>query len=268
MKKATITLLFILLFITSALLIWQWNMYSNEKDPSPEMEQVWQHFTVEAKGKELFITQTITGLTKDKEYQIIKPDSLFKWECKDANGKYCKSSDERPDTFLASNGELNFNYQIPIPNQSAFLLTEWISSISHVEVVQTTIDIVERERRESTWVAGIPQIGFKELSLVDFYTFKGKDSMPAIYWQKVPIIQRDVNQFVTFFSDQSGVDESVLHSIKHLKFKDYTSIVLTKDYNRGSGNGIWIVSSEEQLKDLVGQLVYSFFENKFKSLVI
>ena len=266
MKKATITLLFILLFITSALLIWQWNMYSNEKDLSPEMEQVWQHFTVEAKGNELFITQIITGLTKDKEYQIIKPDSLFKWECKDANGKYCKSSDESPDTFLASNGELNFNYQIPIPNQSAFLLTEWISSISHVEVVQTTIDIVERERRESTWVAGIPQIGFKELSLVDFYTFKGKDSMPAIYWQKVPIIQRDANQFVAFFFDQSGVDESVLQSIKHLKFKDYTSIVLTKDYNRGSGNGISIVSSEEQLKDLVGQLVYSFFENKFKSL--
>ena len=266
MKKATITLLFILFFITSALLIWQWNMYSNEKDPSLEMEQVWQHFTVEAKGKELFITQTITGLTKDKEYQIIKPDSLFKWECKETNGKYCKSSDESSDTILASNGELNFNYQIPIHNQSAFLLTDWISSISHVEIVQTTIDIVERERRDSTWVAGIPQIGFKELSLVDFYTFKGTDSRPALYWQKTPIIKRSVNQFVAFFSNQSGVDVSVLQSIKHLKFKDYTSIVLTKDYNRESGNGIWIVSSEEQLKEIEVQLVYSFFENKFISL--
>ena len=78
-------------------------------------------------------------------------------------GTYCQSSDESPDTFLASNGELNFYYQIPIPNQSAFLLTEWISSISHVEVVHTTIDIVERERRGSTWVAGIPQIGFERI---------------------------------------------------------------------------------------------------------
>ena len=41
---------------------------------------------------------------------------------------------------------------------------------------------------------------------------------------------------------------------------------MTNDYNRGNGNGIRIVSSEEQLKELEGQLVYSFFENKFKVL--
>ena len=266
MKKATITLLFILFFVSAVLLSWQWKMYSNEQDLSPEMEKIQQHFTVEAKGNELYITHNITGLSNDKEYQITKPDSLYKWECKDTNGNYCQSSDDSPDTFLASNGELNFHYQIPIPNQSAFLLTEWISSIAHVEVVQTTIDIVEKERRDSTWVAGIPQIGFEELSLIDFYTFKGKVSMPALYWQQAPMIKKDINPFVSFFSNQSGVDESVLQNIKQLKFKDYTSIILTKDYNRGSGNGIWIVSSEEQLKELEGQLVYAFFENKFRSL--
>ncbi len=266
MKKATLTLLFILFFVSSVLLSWQWKMYSSEKDLSPEMEKVRQHFTVEAKGKELYITHNIMGLSNEKEYQIIKPDSLYKWECKDTNGNYCQSGDDNPDTFLASNGELNFHYLIPIPNQSAFLLTEWISSISYVEVVQTTIDIVEKERRGSTWVAGIPQIGFEELSLIDFYTFKGKDSMPALYWQQAPMIKKDVNPFVSFFSNQSGVDESVLQNIKQLKLKGYTSIILTNDYNRGSGNGIWIVSSEEQLKELEGQLVYSFFENKFKVL--
>ncbi len=87
--------------------------------------------------------------------------------------KIRSSNDDSPQTFLASNGELNFQYVIPIRNQSAFLLTEWISSINNVEMVRTTIDIVERERRDSTWVAGIPQIGFKKLSFIDFYTFKG-----------------------------------------------------------------------------------------------
>jgi hypothetical protein len=266
MKKATIMLLFILFFVSAVLLSWQWKMYSNEQDLSLEMEKIQQHFTVEAKGNELYITHNITGLLNDKEYQITKPDSLYKWECKDVDGNDCQSNDDSPDTFLASNGELNFHYQIPIPNQSTFLLTEWISSIAHVEVVQTTIDIVEKERRDSTWVAGIPQIGFEELSLIDFYTFKGKVSMPALYWQQAPITKKDVNSFVSFFSNQSGVDESVLQNIKHLKFKDYTSIILTKAYNRGSGNGIWIVSSEEQLKEVEGQLVYAFFENKFRSL--
>ena len=266
MKKATLTLLFILFFVSSVLLSWQWKMYSSEKDLSPEMEKVRQHFTVEAKGKELYITHNIMGLSNEKEYQIIKPDSLYKWECKDTSGNYCQSGDDNPDTFLASNGELNFHYLIPIPNQSAFLLTEWISSISYVEVVQTTIDIVEKERRGSTWVAGIPQIGFEELSLIDFYTFKGKDSMPALYWQQAPMIKKDINPFVSFFSNQSRVDESVLQNIKQLKLKGYTSIILTNDYNRGNGNGIRIVSSEEQLKELEGQLVYSFVENKFKVL--
>ena len=266
MKKATITLLIILIIFTSALLIWQWNHFSTEKDSTIEIEQANQYLTVEAKGEELFITQNITGLSNDKEYQIIKPDSLFKWECKDVNGGYCQSNDESPDTFLASNGELNFLYKIPIHNQSAFLLTEWISSISHVEVVQTTIDIIERERRGSTWVAGIPQIGFEELSLIDFYTFKGKSSMPALYWQKVPTTKKNVNEFVHLFSNQTVVDESVLRTLKFVKFKDHTSIILTNDYNSGSGNGIWIVSSMEQLKELEVQLVYSFFEDKFKSL--
>ena len=266
MKKATITLLIILIIFTSALLIWQWNHFSTEKDSTIEIEQANQYLTVEAKGDELFITQNITGLSNDREYQIIKPDSLFKWECKDVNGGYCQSSDESSDTFIASNGELNFLYKIPIHNQSAFLLTEWISSISHVEVVHTTIDIIERERRGSTWIAGIPQIGFEELSLIDFYTFKGKASMPALYWQKAPTTKKNVNEFVHLFSNQTVVDESVLQPLKFVKFKDYASIILTNDYNRESGNGIWIVSSVEQLKELEVQLVYSFFENKFKSL--
>ena len=266
MRKATITLLFILMIVTSVLLSWQWNRFSNGKESTTEMVQAQQYITVEAKGKELFITQNITGLLNDKEYQIHKPDSLFKWECKNVKGNDCQSSDESPDTFLASEGELNFLFKIPIHNQSAFLLTEWITSISHVEVVHTTIDIVERERRGSTWAAGIPQIGFERLSLIDFYTFKGKDSMPALYWQKDPLVKMDVNQDLTFFSNQSRVDETVLQNLQYLTFKDYTSIILTNDYNRESGNGIWIVSSVEQLKELEEQLVYSFFERKFTSL--
>ena len=83
MKKATLTLLFILFFVSAVLLGWQWKMYSSETDLFPEIEKVRQHFTVEAKGKELYITQNITGLSNEKEYQIIKPDSLYRWECKD-----------------------------------------------------------------------------------------------------------------------------------------------------------------------------------------
>ena len=266
MKQTTITLFLILLTITTVLLIWQWNTYSNEKNSQSEVEQVQQHLTVESKEKELSITQTITGLSNQEEYRILKPDSLFRWECKDRTGEYCSSSDESPETFLANNGELNFQYIIPIQNQSAFLLTEWISSISNVEVVKTTIDIVERERRDSTWIAGIPQTGFKKLSFIDFYTFKGEASLPALYWQQASVFKNDGNQFVSFFTKQPGSDESVLQNLKHVNLKGYTSIILTEDHKPASGNGIWIVSSQEQIKDLKEQLVYSFFETKFSPL--
>ena len=81
--------------------------------------------------------------------------------------------------------------------------------------------------------------------------------MPALYWQQAPMIKKDINPFVSFFSNQSGVDESVLQNIKQLKLKRYTSIILTNDYNQGNGNGVRIVSSNGQLNELEGQLVYS-----------
>jgi hypothetical protein len=267
MKKTTLTLLLILFTIASILLIWQWNNYSNSKGLLEETEQAQQHITVEAIGRDLSITQNVTGLADQKEYRVIKSDSLFRWECKDRNGRYCSSNDDSPQTFLASNGELNFQYVIPIQNQSAFLLTEWISSINNVEMVCTTIDIVERERRDSAWVAGIPQIGFKKLSFIDFYTFKGEEPFPALYWQQKPIFKNDENQYVTFYSKQSGAYEEVLQNLKPLKLNEYTSIILTEDHKPSSGNGIQIVSSLENFKELEEKLVYSFFENKFKSLL-
>ncbi len=87
MKKTTLTLLTILFAIASVLLIWQWNNYLKSKGLLEETEQAQQHITVEAIGRDLSITQNVTGLADQKEYRVKKSDSLFRWECKDGNGK-------------------------------------------------------------------------------------------------------------------------------------------------------------------------------------
>jgi len=268
MYKKSILLLVFLLAITSGLLIWQWEMYSENTKENLEnqMEQAVQHITIESAGKELKITQTVTGLWEDKEYQIVRPDNLFRWQCIDEQEGNCKSFSQELHTFLADTGEFRFTFVIPIQQQSAFLLTDWTTIIKNVDIKETTIDIVEKEKRDSTWVAGLPQTGYEQLSLIDFYSFKGKGGTPAIYWQPESIEKKTLSKSLVLYANPLFVQSTDYQITASMEQEEFIAIIYTDAVKPYTGQGIKLVSTSSQVEVVERELINEYYLKKFIQL--
>ncbi|KAA9025989.1 hypothetical protein [Niallia endozanthoxylica] len=268
MSKKSILLLVFLLAVTSGLLIWQWEIYSEntKENLKHQMEQAVQHITIEATGKELKVTQTVTGLGKDKEYQILKPDHLFRWQCIDGYEENCKSFSQESHIFLADKGELRFTFVIPIQQQSAFLLTDWTTTIKNVDIKETTIDIVEKEKRDSTWVAGLPQTGYERLSLIDFYAFKGKGGTPSIYWDPNPFEKKTLSKSLAIYGNPLFVQSNSYQIPELMGGEEFIAIIYTDSVNPYTGQGIKIVSPSSQVEVIERELMNDYYFKKFLKL--
>jgi len=268
MKKKPMILLFILLAVTSCLLLWQWRSYSGvlEENSEYKFEHPKQRITIETAGKEMQITQTVTGLIKDKNYQIIRPDSLFRWQCIDDDGESCKSYNVDSSKVIAENGELNFTYVIPIPEQPAYILTDWTTRIKDSSIMETTIDIVEKERRGSTWVAGMPQTGYEKLSLIDFYSFKGKGDTPSLYWQSDTLEKKVLNEGLSIQGNPFSIGKHDLQSAASLEQDEYLAVIFTDAVKPAEYQGIKIISPASSAEDIERELINDYFMKKFTKL--
>ncbi|WP_338451941.1 hypothetical protein R4Z09_08740 [Niallia oryzisoli] len=262
MHRKSIILLFFLLTITSGLLLWQWRSYSESTKENHEkkFEQVRQHIKIETAERELKITQTITGLMKDKEYQLVRPDKLFRWQCG------CTSYNPDSNTILTAKGEVRFTFVIPIPDESAFLLTDWTANIQDVKIMETAIDIAEKGKRGSTWIAGIPQTGYEQLSFIDFYSFKGKGGTPSLYWQQDPLEKKSLNKSLFIFTDPTLAKNADFKSLTGIKPNEYIAVIFTDAVIPMMGQGIKVVSLGSRFEIIEREIIYSYYKEKLKQL--
>lgn len=256
MYRKPIILLFFLLTITSGLLLWQWRSYSEDK----KFAQVRQHIIIETAERELKITQTITGLIKDKEYQLVRPDKLFRWQCG------CTSYDPDSNTILTAKGEVRFTFVIPIPDETAFLLTDWTANLQDVKIMETAIDIAEKGKRGSTWIAGIPQIGYEQLSFIDFYSFKGIGGTPSLYWQHDPLELKSLNKSLFIFADPTLAMNADFKSFTGIKPNEYLAVIFTDAVIPMMGQGVKVVSPGSRFEIIEREIIYSYYEEKLKQL--
>ena len=263
----TVFLIFIALTTSiSGMLLWQWKAYSKQNIPNDENgEKVVQEIVIKTDKDNLHITQKLIGLTPDKEYSMSVSEQLTDWTCVKIDGEPCDSKDENPYTFLPNDDEIQFQYNVLTPKENkAFLLNQWTTLLPEVNIVKTTIEIVDSAKREGSWVAGAPLKGFIEMDLIDFYLFSTFGKTPALYWQPTPLeyIKSDegVDYYYAANQKKSNFEFSELNSLQAFP---YTAVILSAEYDGENGNGLVFSSPNVNDAELEKKLANYYFKQRY-----
>jgi hypothetical protein len=252
--------------VIGAMRFWQWNAYSKQSEPSEVKETAQQELTIETKQDQLFVTQTIKGLSQGKEYRTAKAEKQFRWECLGLEGKGCSSSDEDPSTFMTDDGSLTFEYIIPVEaSPASFLLTDWTTMIPDVEIDDTLTVIVDSSsRRSGTWAAGGRPEGYKQGELIDYYVFEHDGDAPAVFWQAEKLNTLKAADTVMFLSAEKE-NGLVADTEKAEKIADlpFITLIQTSSYRESSGRGLMIINPGADQNELMVKVLYNALKEKF-----
>jgi hypothetical protein len=251
--------------VISAMLFWQWNAYSKQSESSEMKETAHQELTIETKQDQLFVTQTIKGLSEGKEYRTLKPEKLFRWECSGTEGKGCSSSDEDPSTFSSEDGSLTFEYIIPVEATPVpFLLNDWTTILPDVQVTDTLTVIVDSSRRSGTWAAGGRPEGYKQGELIDYYVFEREGGAPSVFWQPQKLYTLTETDNFIFLSaeDENGLALE-LEKAKKIADLPFLTLVQTGSYKEAAGSGLMIINSHAGQNELVVKILSQALREKF-----
>lgn len=264
MRKASLFIFIILSGIISAMVLWQWHTYSDRANALESSEAITQEITVETQLKELKITQKLYGLMARKEYKLDIPGTLYKWNCKNGNGKPCDSADESPYTFFSSDGQMIFEYTVPINERSkAFILTDWFVKIPGLKAESLSISISDSIKREGSWAAGIRLKAKKKLDHIDYYFFEGSGNIPSLYWQAEPLLMTATKNTDAYTADRraASLEFKKLNEIEEFPFM---SIILTDLYPEYMDKNILIASPHIKAGKLEKKLIALRLQRKFE----
>jgi hypothetical protein len=252
--------------VISAMMFWQWNAYSKQSESSETKETARQELTIETKQDQLFVTQTIKGLSAGKEYRTVKTEKLFRWECLGIEGKGCSSSDEDPSTFISEDGSLTFEYTIPVKASPApFLLTDWTTILPDVQMADTLTVIVDSSRRSGGWAAGGRPEGYKQGELIDYYVFERDGGAPAVFWQ--PDKLNTLASADNFILLSSAGKETALtleaEKVKKVADLPFLTLIQTDSYKEAEAGGLMIIHSDAGQDELMVKILSNALHEKF-----
>lgn len=269
MWKTAFTLFILFASLISGMLFWQWQAYSeaNQTVEKP-IEEVETVVTIKTMGKDLSVTQTFTGLQDGKEYQISIPERALDWECIKENGEFCESFDDNPITFLAEKGMLQISYFIPLENENhPFLLEQFIAQLTEYETLRTEIVIIDQERRDGTWIAGLPLRGTSEQEFIDYFVFEGNFSSPSLYWQPEKLLTGNGPYGVNYYFSSPMEAYPELPSLEKLINFSGMSVIMTEAYHEKNGHGLLIVQPNITQDMLERKIVYNYFYHRDNELL-
>ncbi|MDF1506706.1 hypothetical protein PZE06_00780 [Robertmurraya sp. DFI.2.37] len=267
MWKLAFTLLISLNVTIGAMLLWQWNAYSEYHNPSElgKDEKAVQHITIESKGGVLSVTQVIEGLAGKGEYRINAPNTISDWECATGDGVACSSKDD--NSLQAQNESLTFRYQIQLnDDDSAFLLRDWLIQLPDVEVTHTTVDVISAARREGTWVVGFPLKGYSKLEYIDYYVFEGKGGDGSLYWQPTPLVPRVGEKGIQLYTTNDSQTNFSKASFDKIPNFNEMAVVLTDSFAETYGSGVMIAKPSLDSQELERRMIDHYFIEKAPEL--
>ncbi|HYK74669.1 MAG TPA: hypothetical protein VEV44_16360 [Pseudoneobacillus sp.] len=264
MKKVFILLVFCSTLTLSLLLKWQWHAYSSESSKSA-VSSANQKIQIVSSSNNININQTFSGLNPKKEYKIMVPNLISDWTCETKSGESCKSNDQNPTTFQPEDGVIKIVYSIPINRDDLFtILSNWKMKLYGVSIQHSSIAIAESYHRKGTWIAGLPFKAYKELDLIDFFSFEGDGDFETLYFQKKPFIFHYQEIFYGYYSNGQENKKLNLSKYSQLKKKNFT-VIVSSDFLTYENKDMLIVKNTQPITDIDHSLVTQFFKYKLEN---
>lgn len=266
MWRISFTLLIMLNAVIAGLLFWQWNVYSehHSKANAEEMVEVTQRISVKTNGNILEIAQIFNGLKNDKEYRAVVPETISEWNCLKEDGSPCDSSDENPYSFLADGQKMKISFQIQMEKGSSpFLLNHWTANLPDVNITETAIEVVDLNKREGIWAAGLPLKSYRELEVIDYYFFEGKGDRGSLFWQPTPLEHVRGEQNVDFYSSkEASTNVPAFEFLERIPNFSGLSIIFTDSMPETNGIGLMVANPHIENDVLERKLIYNYFSSK------
>ncbi|WP_071459334.1 stalk domain-containing protein [Bacillus massilinigeriensis] len=267
MGKAGRLLFCLIVGVIAVIIAVQWTTFNDQRksDTTMKIHHAVITVSVETSSNELDITEEITGLNTDSIYQFQFPTNVSGFTCSNLDGKPCRKTDEQGASYSTKDKGFVLRYHVPINGDSrAFLLEDWIVKVGGVEKWRISINITDTNKQKGSWAAGIPFHGSESKDLIQYTVFKGKNTYPAIYWQREKLENvRITNGIDIYRKSQSSMGTPEFSDFAALAKKGHVSMVLTDSGIDASSSGL-IVSRED--KGLRYQLARELVSRRFAQL--
>lgn len=250
MRKFAVVFLLLLLSIITAVLFFQWKIYSNDVAIEEKAESdISQHLFVQSKSsKQIHIKQTIVGLSAGKTYPLSFSKHISEWTCMENDLKECQV--DKNELSVEQEGSVfTFTYTLPFKKGTrSMLLNQWGITLERVPVQRTKVEIAESIRRKGVWIAGAPQVGEEQMDVIDYYVFEQSGGIFPIYWQNTKLAPFHLRKELSIYSEdgkgyQPKSDFSFMDDISHF----YTTIIVT-DKHGPVVNEKGLIITNEQLQ--------------------
>ncbi|WP_442599380.1 hypothetical protein [Neobacillus sp. D3-1R] len=263
MKKFFLLLLVCLTLIISLLLKWQWHAYSTSSTTTITKEAN-QQIQIVAGSSKMDIQQTFSGLSPKVEYEILVPDNISKWTCQTKTGKKCNSIDQNPTTYQSEDGELKIVYSIPLDRKKNYsLLSNWKIRLKEVSIQHSSVTIAESFLRKGIWIVGLPLKGYKELDLIDFFSFAGEGDFESLYFQKTKLDYHLQELSYGYYSNAKPEKKWTFSQYPKLPKISFIVIVSSNEIEYENKDMI-IVKKNHSPVEIDNRLVRQFFKRKLE----
>ena len=256
MRRAVYLLTFILIIATGAIMLWQWQVYSealgqSEKEKTTAVEQL---IHIEQTNKRLAVEQTISGL-KAGTYTIGNPMEV----AYTIEGEY----EMAPAYVQVKEGqnEITFLYDIPFEwNDLSTLLTDWAVELKNTETVKAKVELIvtAADKRTGSWAAGAPLIGKVKKDTIDYYVFVNEGPVYPLYYQSGELSYAEIGENSAIFYEEGN--QVSVEQLKDL-LGEFSSVknqisILTSKHDSLNRDDILILDNRLSIDQLRNELAF------------
>lgn len=257
----------ILIFVNGILLSFQYHVFSTNSNKEEKAYSYSQDIEVTHKGSNLLVKQTFSGLP-ERQMQIIWPEASKKKSCSqnETTNKECNRLEKNLNSFKAGqSSKQSISYKISLSKkgiQSGKMYSDLFATLKQGIPNSTSLQIVDENRKGGHWVTGLPKIGEKSLTLVDYSYFKGNGGVYELYWTKKPIKKSFDSKEITVYSKKK-VKANLKKTVSSISMLNSGHIDIVESKRKTNGSRI-IFTNTLSKKALQKEVAISQIKEKYE----
>lgn len=259
MKKVLLFSLF-LFVVCGVLLTVQWIGYEKLSSASGNIVST-QLLELDIKKNEIEVKQTLYSIPDGTTVKVIFPADAREISC--ADGTDCEVEGQSA-SLTASGGVSTVQYKLPaLPGGQAFVLPNWQAVVENVDVTKTELLVTDHSKKGGQWISSLAQTANEQLSMIDFYSFKGEGHQAPLFWQKSPLKKSEFSGMTVFSSEPIRVPEQ---SISFPFSKDEMvsqTVIITGSVKPRQLDGLTIIGKESELRGIRTAVITQYAEKHF-----
>lgn len=248
MNRIFFKILLLLLLVISGILVWQWNIYSDQKSESNlQTFETSETISMSVTDRKIEINHKIMGLPAGN--YVLQNIKNKKISCQEDE----KGCDITNNNKLKTNGgAIKLTYSLTKSKATAYVLNNWAVQIKDVKMNQTQVDITHYGKNIGVWAAGANIIGQSKKGKFSYFVFEGNDGVFPLYYQNKELKKAE-NNGITVYGDSNN---TVINATKRYEVKPSLTIVTSSKLNSFTSKYLLIRSDKDKIIQLLSNRYY------------